>query len=228
MFLLPAKADKLHLFCQVCPDSSLHPWAVFLGTSPRERQERPGGFSSQPERLPGFSNPYFARMGSEMSEAVLETFVGIDVSKATLDVYIDADKKSLHVSTHGKIGRGKSFFEAAFGKDIDQYHEVLMMPEAFIIERHKFDRKAYQAYLDGGGTRLVNPEELAACGDMVAEWRVKLSALNSEQRKMAEAVIFKNVFSDETCATKDAAVNEVLRYYRIRRYDDIPKIVAED
>jgi hypothetical protein len=141
--------------------------------------------------------------------------------------YIRAVQAVLN-STHGKIGRGKSFFEAAFGKDINQYHEILMMPEAFIIERHKFDKEAYQAYLNGGGTRLVKAEELAACGDMVAEWRVKLSALNSKQRKMAEAVIFKNVFSDETCTTKDAAVNEVLRYYRIRRYDDIPEIVAED
>ena len=150
-------------------------------------------------------------------------FIGKDWNRK----YIRAVQAVLN-STHGKIGRGKSFFEAAFGKNLDQYHEILMMPEAFIIERHKFDREAYQTYLDGGGTRLVKPEELAACGDMVAEWRVKLSALNSKQRKMAEAVIFKNVFSDETCATKDADVNEVLRYYRIRRYDDIPEIVAED
>jgi hypothetical protein len=46
--------------------------------------------------------------------------------------------------------------------------------------------------------------------------------------EMADAVIFKNVFTDGTCTTKEAAVNEVLRYYRIRRYNDIPEIVAED
>jgi transposase len=33
-----------------------------------------------------------------MSEVVTEKFVGIDVSKATLDVYIDTDKTSLHVN----------------------------------------------------------------------------------------------------------------------------------
>jgi hypothetical protein len=73
-------------------------------------------------------------------------------------------------STHGKIGRGKSFFEAAFGKNITQFREILMMPEAFIIERHKYDREAYAEYLAGGGTRKVKPDDLARCGDMTVEW----------------------------------------------------------
>lgn len=141
--------------------------------------------------------------------------------------YIRAVQAVLN-STHGKIGRGKSFFEAAFGKDIDQYHEILMMPEAFIIERHKYDREAYQAYLDGGGTRLVKSDELATCGDMATEWRTRLYALDSKQRNMANAIIFKNVFTDETCVTKDPAVDEVLRYYRIQRYEVIPEILVED
>jgi hypothetical protein len=130
-------------------------------------------------------------------------------------------------STHGKIGRGKSFFEAAFGKDIGQYHEILMMPEAFIIKRHKYDREAYQAYLDGGGTRLVKPDELAVCGDMVAEWRAKLFALNSAQRKIADKTIFKNIFTEATCTTGESAVDEVLRYYCIKRNEEIPEIVAD-
>ena len=141
--------------------------------------------------------------------------------------YIRAIQAVLN-STHGKTGRGKSFFEAAFGRNIEQYNEILMMPEAFIIERYKYDREAYQAYLDGGGTRKVKPEDLAACGSIANEWREKLSALDSAQREIANAIIFRNNFTDETCSTGDNTVDEVLRYYRIKRYDDIPEIIAED
>ncbi len=38
-------------------------------------------------------------------------------------------------STKGKIGRGKSFFEAAFGKDEEEFFKVLYMPEHMIIYR---------------------------------------------------------------------------------------------
>jgi hypothetical protein len=57
-------------------------------------------------------------------------------------------------STHGKIGRGKNFFEAAFGKDLKQFHEILIMPEAFIIERYKYDHEAYERYLGNGGKKF--------------------------------------------------------------------------
>jgi hypothetical protein len=82
--------------------------------------------------------------------------------------------------------------------------------------------------LNGGGTRKVNPGELAAFGDTVSEWRKKLAALTPKQRKSAEKVIFKNVFTDETCITGNSAVDDVLRFYRIRKYDEIPEIIAED
>ena len=41
-------------------------------------------------------------------------------------------------STKGKIGRGTSFFEEAFGKNIDEYHKLLDMPEVMIIYRFFF------------------------------------------------------------------------------------------
>ena len=138
------------------------------------------------------------------------------IGKAWNRKYIRAIQAVLN-STHGKIGRGKSFFEAAFGKDLDQFHEILSMPEAFIIERYKYDREAYKAYLDQGGTRKIDDEVIARCGNMTAEWREKLNALNARQRKKADAIIYKNVFNDETCNTGDVAVDKVLRYYRIRR-----------
>ncbi|HBN05420.1 MAG TPA: hypothetical protein DD434_06485, partial [Bacteroidales bacterium] len=38
-------------------------------------------------------------------------------------------------STKGKVGRGKSFFEEAFGKDEEEFEKLLYMPEAMIIYR---------------------------------------------------------------------------------------------
>ncbi|MBR4901318.1 MAG: hypothetical protein IKZ46_10285 [Victivallales bacterium] len=52
--------------------------------------------------------------------------------------YIRAIQAVLN-STKGKIGRGKEFFEKAFGKNIEEFHRLLEMPETFIIYRFFFD-----------------------------------------------------------------------------------------
>mgnify|MGYP006916070911 CR=1 FL=1 len=36
-------------------------------------------------------------------------------------------------ATKGKIGKGKDFFEEAFGSNIDEFYDILWMPETFII-----------------------------------------------------------------------------------------------
>ena len=38
-------------------------------------------------------------------------------------------------STHGKIGRGRTFFFKAFGRSEEEFEELIRMPEAFIIKR---------------------------------------------------------------------------------------------
>ena len=52
--------------------------------------------------------------------------------------YIRAIQAVLN-STKGKVGRGKEFFEKAFGKNLDEFHILLEMPETFIIYRFFFD-----------------------------------------------------------------------------------------
>jgi hypothetical protein len=141
--------------------------------------------------------------------------------------YIRAVQAVLN-STHGKIGRGKSFFEAAFGKNINQFHEILLMPEAFIIERHKYDKSAYKAYLEIGGSRKINDADIERCGDMANKWRSKFMSLNPEQRKHVEQIILTNKFTDETCNVTDPVVRDVLWYYRIKRYEEIPETIVKD
>lgn len=95
-------------------------------------------------------------------------------------------------ATKGKIGRGKSFFEEAFGKDIEEFHKILWMPEAFIIHRFKYK------------------------DNLTAEWWEKYKLLNETQLKLLMEIVANNLF-DGTILTGDPAVDEVLKYYQVRR-----------
>jgi hypothetical protein len=141
------------------------------------------------------------------------------VGKSWNRKYIRAIQAVLN-STHGKIGRGKTFFEAAFGRNLKQFHEILLMPEAFIIERYKYDREAYERYLATGGNKndKLTKGILRKYGDMAARWRDAYFALNPKQKRQANAIIEANVFTAETMKGVDAAVYNVLKYYQIKRH----------
>ena len=98
-------------------------------------------------------------------------------------------------ATKGKIGRGKSFFNEAFGEDIDEFFNILWMPEAFIISRFKYK------------------------DNLTKEWHEKFYALSTEQLNLAKSVIATNNFDEESISKykSDTAVYEVLKYYQIKR-----------
>lgn len=52
--------------------------------------------------------------------------------------YIRAIQSILN-STKGKIGRGRSYFNKAFGNSVSEFHKILDMPETMIIYRFFFD-----------------------------------------------------------------------------------------
>jgi hypothetical protein len=79
-----------------------------------------------------------------------------------------------------------------------------------------------------GGTRKIKDDDIARYGGMTGEWRSKLASLTPKQRKQAEKIIHVNIFTDETCDVSDSAVREILQYYRIKRYEKIPEIIADD
>jgi hypothetical protein len=108
--------------------------------------------------------------------------------------YIRAVQAVLN-ATHGKIGKGKDFFEAAFGKNEEEFFDIMMMPEALIINRY--------FYRDNGVT---------------AEWREKLKNLNKLQRTKANTIIYANDFSDGSiAAVRSPSLRDVLEYYKIKR-----------
>jgi len=95
-------------------------------------------------------------------------------------------------ATKGKIGRGKSFFEEAFGKDIDAYSKILWMPEAFIIHRFKYKE------------------------NLTADWWDLYKKLDEMQLNQLQEIVAKNQF-EEKIITGDIAVDRVLKYYYIKR-----------
>ena len=96
-------------------------------------------------------------------------------------------------STKGKIGRGISFFEAAFGRDIQEFHDILYMPETFIIYREKY--------------RYTLAEE----------WREKFHALSENNLREAKNIIEQNNFTFQKVSHPNNKINEVLSYYLIER-----------
>jgi hypothetical protein len=118
-------------------------------------------------------------------------------------------------STHGKIGRGKTFFEAAFGKDIEEYRKILWMPEALIIQRYKYDKEKRIEYYGNKPTPYDDVDE--ETGNITLEWWTKFSALNTEQRILAEKIIAEHNFTDEAINVTDKKIQEVLKYYQIKR-----------
>lgn len=118
-------------------------------------------------------------------------------------------------STHGKIGKGLTFFEAAFGKDLDEFHKILWMPEALIIQRYKYDIEKRNDFYGDNPTPYDDLDEETST--TTPSWWRKFNSLNTNQRKIIEAIIADNKFSDEDIACDDEEITDVLKYYQIRR-----------
>lgn len=99
-------------------------------------------------------------------------------------------------STKGKVGKGKEFFEKAFGKNEAEFEKLLMMPEAMIIYRFYF-------------------EEIG----LTDEWWKHYSALSEDQKELIKPIIFSNKFDDYENRIKDKKCLKVLSYYRVKRED---------
>jgi hypothetical protein len=112
-------------------------------------------------------------------------------------------------ATHGKIGRGTQFFEAAFGHDELQFEEILNMPEVLIIRRFEHDSVMRERYPEYARSDYI--------GTTTDEWRHKYYALSDSDRKTALRIIKKNIFTDAVIEKTNEAVQSVLRYYQLQR-----------
>ena len=122
--------------------------------------------------------------------------------------YIRAVQAILN-STKGKIGRGHSFFCEAFGKDEDEYMDLLEMPETFIIYRFFFKWLDNKKSIGIGTNHWRNA------------WKECKASLSEERWYEVREVIHTNVFNAAILDDFDEPViKRLLRYY-IDFRDDI-------
>jgi len=93
-------------------------------------------------------------------------------------------------STKGKIGRGRTFFFAAFGRSKEEFYELLQMPEAFIINR-------WDAELNG----------------YTQKWRDAYSALSKEELIVVNKIVEKYDFDETHWGRYSPAIKKVLRFH---------------
>ena len=119
-------------------------------------------------------------------------------------------------STKGKIGKGETFFEDAFGRNLDEFMKILWMPETFIIYRQRFDA----VYRDELKQRLG--EKYKPCDsdrDDANEWWRLFCDLSPKQREVVETFVAQNQFWGDVKYPPGKKVNKVLDFYRIKRED---------
>lgn len=109
--------------------------------------------------------------------------------------YIRAVQAILN-ATKGKIGRGMSFFERAFGHTEEEYMEMLLMPETFIIFRFFFEEIGY-----------------------TARWRGAMYELSDSEREELYPLIFKNDFNHIEDLTDNKKFRKILAFYKDYRKD---------
>ena len=106
--------------------------------------------------------------------------------------------QSILNSTHGKIGRGRTFFFKAFGRNEKEFEELLRMPEAFIVKRWD--------------------SEISGLQD---EWRKAYSVLTTNEKKETWKIVRKNVFLESEWSGLSLRCRRYLSFY-LKQGQDIP------
>lgn len=101
------------------------------------------------------------------------------------------------VAPPSKNGKGRSFFNKAFGNNIKEFKELLYMPETFIIYRKLFE-------VDLGYT---------------GKWQESFNALNRKEFNLIKPIIEGNDFSNYETIIKNSKLLKILKYYSIKRDD---------
>lgn len=114
-------------------------------------------------------------------------------------------------STKGKIGKGKDFFEEAFGRDVDEFYRILWMPETFIIYRRIYDEDLRNRLAERYTKKTDQDCNLAN------EWWEKFNSLSPEKLEVAKSIIALNRFNEGEYDCNDREILAVLSYYKTTR-----------
>jgi len=107
-------------------------------------------------------------------------------------------------ATKGKIGKGKSFFYEAFGKDEDEYFKLLYMPETYLLYRFFFKE-------------IGNSQE----------WWNEFNDLTQIDQKIAKSIIELNDFSDIDNINCSISIRELLKKHYLISREEINKPSSE-
>ena len=98
--------------------------------------------------------------------------------------------QSILIPTQGKGVSGRSFFEVAFGHDLEEFLKVILMPESYIVSRGNPNK-----------IKNISPEDLKNKIEIYKvferkrnEWRRLYALLDEKEKKNFEAIIGKNKF----------------------------------
>lgn len=95
-------------------------------------------------------------------------------------------------ATHGVVGPRREFFEAAFGKSIDEFKRLIIMPDEYIIYRKEHENNG------------------------AAEWNKLLNALTRKQKDEFESIISGYRFNINK-KSRHPNINSLLKHYKKER-----------
>lgn len=108
--------------------------------------------------------------------------------------------QSVSNATKGIVPPSESFFKKAWGKDIDEYFQILYMPETYIIYRNIFEELGYTQKWSELFNDILSPEE----------------------REIAKRIIETDDYKDLKSKTENENILKLLSHYQITR-DDVKK-----
>lgn len=96
-------------------------------------------------------------------------------------------------ATRGIVSPNISFFEEAFGADIDEFHKILLMPEDYIIHRYR--------HRDDGSTGV---------------WWREYNELGDSERDVFLSIVLNHDFDRADCLDLPVRVRRILTHYVVR------------
>jgi hypothetical protein len=96
--------------------------------------------------------------------------------------------------TKGKVGKGKEFFNRAFGKNEDEFMKLMYMPENYILYRSFFEEK--------GNTNA---------------WWTQFNHLNEVELAEAKTIIEENDFKNLSSTTNNPKIIDLLKHYLVKK-----------
>lgn len=107
--------------------------------------------------------------------------------------FIRAVQSILNV-TKGIVAPGQAFFQKAFGQNLQEFYELLHMPEEYIV---------YRYFFEGNG--------------FTKAWRNIYNSLDDNERSFAEEIIRSNDFTDYQEKTDNPKILSFLKHYTIKK-----------